>query len=162
MNKEFNIAFIGDSKVGKTTFITRHHTGEFMAEYCPSMEIKVYPLSFDTSEGRILLNCWDGKVPEEEEVDAVVAMFDVTNRLSYENVEGLIRGLNVSVPIILCGNKVDCCRDRQIHPQKINLHRELKLNAYYDISARSNYNFEKPFLKLIRTLMRNQHIRFLD
>ena len=32
-----------------------------------------------------------------------------------------------------------------------NYHRRVKIQ-YYDVSARSNYNFEKPFLYLLRKL----------
>jgi GTP-binding nuclear protein Ran len=32
---------------------------------------------------------------------------------------------------------------------------------YYDISAKSNYNFEKPFLWLARKLIGNQNLEFV-
>jgi GTP-binding nuclear protein Ran len=48
------------------------------------------------------------------------------------------------------GNKVDV-KDRKVKPKDIIFHRRKNLQ-YYDISAKSNYNFEKPFLYLARKL----------
>jgi len=39
----------------------------------------------------------------------------------------------------------------QVKPKDIHFHRKKNLQ-YYDISAKSNYNFEKPFLYIIRRL----------
>jgi GTPase SAR1 family protein len=52
--------------------------------------------------------------------------------------------------IVLVGNKVDM-RDRKVKAKTITFHRRRNL-AYYDLSAKSNYNFEKPFLWLARKL----------
>mmetsp|Transcript_2621 Transcript_2621/g.2872 ORF Transcript_2621/g.2872 Transcript_2621/m.2872 type:complete len:119 (-) Transcript_2621:53-409(-) len=51
-----------------------------------------------------------------------------------------------NIPIVLVGNKVDV-KDRQVKAKNIQFHRKRNLQ-YYDLSARSNYNFEKPFLRL--------------
>jgi GTPase SAR1 family protein len=55
-----------------------------------------------------------------------------------------------NIPIVLCGNKVDL-KDRKVKAKQITFHRKRNLQ-YYDISAKSNYNFEKPFLWLARKL----------
>ena len=57
------------------------------------------------------------------------------------------------VPIVLCGNKVDV-KERKVKAKAITFHRKKNLQ-YYDISAKSNYNFEKPFLWLARKLVGN-------
>ena len=57
-------------------------------------------------------------------------------------------------PIVLCGNKVDV-KERKVKAKTITFHRKKNLQ-YYDISAKSNYNFEKPFLWLARKLVGNQ------
>jgi GTP-binding nuclear protein Ran len=49
-----------------------------------------------------------------------------------------------NIPIVLCGNKVDV-KERKVKAKTITFHRKKNLQ-YYDISAKSNYNFEKPFL----------------
>ena len=75
-------------------------------------------------------------------------MFDVTSRISYKTVPNWHRDLVrvcENIPIVLVGNKVDI-KDRKVKAKMINFHRKKNL-AYYDISAKSNYNFEKRALR---------------
>ena len=51
---------------------------------------------------------------------------------------------------MLCGNKVDV-KNRQIRAKQVTFHRKKSLQ-YYEVSAKSNYNFEKPFLCLAKML----------
>jgi len=62
-------------------------------------------------------------------------------------------------PIVLCGNKVDV-KERKVKAKTITFHRKKNLQ-YYDISAKSNYNFEKPFLWLARKLVGNPTLEFV-
>ena len=81
-------------------------------------------------------------------------MFDVTSRATYKNVPTWHRDIVrvcENIPIVLCGNKVDVA-DRKVKPKSINFHRKKNLQ-YYDVSAKSNYNFEKPFLWLARKIV---------
>ena len=64
-----------------------------------------------------------------------------------------------NIPIVLCGNKVDV-KDRKVKAKTITFHRKKNLQ-YFDISAKSNYNFEKPFLWLARKLAGNQSLEFV-
>lgn len=89
-------------------------------------------------------------------------MFDVTSRVTYKNVPNWHRDLVrvcENVPIVLCGNKVDI-KDRKVKAKSIVFHRKKNLQ-YYDISAKSNYNFEKPFLWLARKLIGDPNLEFV-
>ncbi len=86
-------------------------------------------------------------------------MFDVTSRITYKNVPNWHRDLVrvcENIPIVLTGNKVDV-KERKVKAKTITFHRKKNLQ-YYDISAKSNYNFEKPFLWLARKLVGNQSL----
>jgi GTP-binding nuclear protein Ran len=63
------------------------------------------------------------------------------------------------IPIVLCGNKVDV-KDRKVKAKTITFHRKKNLQ-YFDISAKSNYNFEKPFLWLGRKLVGHPGLEFV-
>lgn len=89
-------------------------------------------------------------------------MFDVTSRITYKNVPNWHRDLVrvcENIPIVLCGNKVDV-KERKVKAKTITFHRKKNLQ-YYDISAKSNYNFEKPFLWLARKLVGNTGLEFV-
>lgn len=90
-------------------------------------------------------------------------MFDVTSRITYKNVpewyKDIIRVCD-RIPIVLVGNKVDV-KDRQVKARNIQFHRKRNLQ-YYDLSARSNFNFEKPFLWLAKRLAEKTDLKFID
>ena len=83
--------------------------------------------------------------------DGAICMFDLTSRVTFANVlkwETDVKNVTGDIPIIICGNKEDI-KDRKVTHTEIK--ELLPADAkYYDISARSNYNFEKPFLYLAR------------
>ncbi|ELK05658.1 Regulation of nuclear pre-mRNA domain-containing protein 1A [Pteropus alecto] len=62
-----------------------------------------------------------------------------------------------NIPIVLCGNKVDI-KDRKVKAKSVVFHQ--KNLQYYDVSAKSDYNFEKPFW-LARKLIRNPDLEFV-
>jgi GTP-binding nuclear protein Ran len=51
-------------------------------------------------------------------------------------------------------------KDRKVKAKQITFHRKKNLQ-YYDISAKSNYNFEKPFLWLARKLSGQPSLEFV-
>ena len=65
-----------------------------------------------------------------------------------------------NIPIVLTGNKVEI-KDRKVKAKQITFHRKKNLQ-YYDISAKSNYNFEKPFLWLARKLCGDNALHFVE
>ena len=157
----WKLLLVGDGAVGKTTFVGRHTTGEFEKKYIPTLGVSVKPLDFHTNYGRLVFSTWDtagqekfGYLREGYYIggEAAIIMFDVTARVTYRNVptwfKDLTRICTEQIPIVLVGNKVDC-KDRAVKPKDIVFHRRKGLQ-YYDISAKSNFNYEKPFLYLLK------------
>ncbi|KAL8451345.1 hypothetical protein Emag_002780 [Eimeria magna] len=145
---EFKLILVGDGGVGKTTLVKRHLTGEFEKKYIPTLGVEVRPLRFSTNFGPIVFNVWDTAGQEKFgglrdgyyiKGQCAIMMFDVTSRITYRNIPNWHRDIVrvcENIPIVLVGNK------------------------YYDISARSNYNFEKPFLWLARRLTNQASLTF--
>jgi len=65
-----------------------------------------------------------------------------------------------NIPIVLCGNKVEV-KDRKVKAKQITFHRKKNLQ-YFEISAKNNYNFEKPFLWIARKLAGNNELVFVE
>jgi GTP-binding nuclear protein Ran len=90
-------------------------------------------------------------------------MFDVTSRMTSKNVPNWYRDLTrvcENIPIVLTGNKVEI-KDRKVKAKQITFQRKKNLQ-YFDISAKSNYNFEKPFLWLARQLAGDNQLSFVE
>lgn len=168
----FKLVLVGDGGTGKTTFVKRHLTGEFEKKYIATLGVEVHPLVFYTNFGSIQFNCWDTAGQEKFgglrdgyyiQGQCAIIMFDVTSRVTYKNVPNWHRDLIrvcENIPIVLCGNKVDV-KERKVKAKTITFHRKKNLQ-YYDISAKSNYNFEKPFLWLARKLCGEPELEFVE
>lgn len=167
----FKLVLCGDGGTGKTTFVKRHRTGEFEKKYIATLGVEVHPLQFFTNYGTLQFNVWDTAGQEKFgglrdgyyiQGQSAIIMFDVTSRVTYKNVPNWHRDLVrvcETIPIVLCGNKVDV-KERKVKAKTITFHRKKNLQ-YYDISAKSNYNFEKPFLWLLRKLCGQQSLDFV-
>jgi len=169
---EFKLVLIGDGGVGKTTFVKRHLTGEFEKRYIATLGVEVHPLTFFTSRGPIMFNVWD--TAGQEKLSGLrdgyyiggncgIIMFDVSSRITYKNVpkwyKDLVRVCD-NIPIVLVGNKVDV-KERKVKAKQITFHRRHNLQ-YYDVSAKSNYQFEKPFLWLARRLSGDPNLLLVE
>ncbi|KAJ2016326.1 GTP-binding nuclear protein gsp1/Ran [Coemansia sp. RSA 376] len=169
---KFKLVLVGDGGTGKTTFVKRHISGEFEKKYIATIGVEVHPLKFNTNKGEIIFNTWDTAGQEKFgglrdgyyiQGQCAIIMFDVTSRITYKNVPNWHRDLVrvcENVPIVLCGNKVDI-KERKVKAKTITFHRKKNLQ-YYDISAKSNYNFEKPFLWLARKLVGDPNLEFVQ
>lgn len=167
----FKLVLIGDGGTGKTTYVKRHLTGEFERKYVATLGVDVHPLTFNTTHGNVIFDVWDTAGQEKFgglrdgyyiQGKCAIIMFDVTARITYTNVPNWHRDLVRvcdKIPIVLCGNKCDS-KERAVKPKQIVFHRKKNLQ-YYDISAKSNYNFEKPFLWLAQKLSGENHLQFV-
>ena len=170
--KNFKLVLCGDGGTGKTTFVKRHLTGEFEKKYIATLGAEVHPIVFCTSRGNIRFEVWD--TAGQERLAALrdgyyigahcgIIMFDVCNRITYKNVINWYKQLTrvcEGIPIVLVGNKVDV-PDRKVKARQILFPRKHGIQ-YYDISAKSNYQFEKPFLWLLRKLLEDPNLTLVE
>lgn len=168
----FKCILIGDGATGKTTFVKRHLNGEFERKYVATVGVEVHPLTFYTNRGPIKFNVWDtagqekfGGLRDGYYVNGQcgILVFDLTSRVTYNNIPNWYRDLKrvcPLIPIVIVGNKVDV-KERKVKAKQIVFHRRKNLQ-YYDVSAKSNYNFEKPFLYLARKLTGEEDLRFVE
>ena len=150
----------------------RHLTGEFEKKYVATLNVEVHPLVFHTNRGLIKFNVWDTAGQEKfsglrdgyyTQAQCAIIMFDVTARVAYKNVPNWHRDLVQvceNILIVLWGNKVDI-KDRKVKAKSTVFHQKKNLQDY-DISAKSSYNFEKPFLWLARKLIGDPNLEFVS
>jgi GTP-binding nuclear protein Ran len=171
MDPTFKIVLVGDGGVGKSTFLKRHLTGEFESRYIPTLGVEVIPLKFTTNYGPIIFNIWDCAGQDKfgglrdgyyQVAQGAIVMFDLGNKLTCKNVSSwikIVRNITPDIPAVICGNKSDI-RDVKI---KGRIEAQDQPNVkYYEVSAKSNYNFDKPFLELARKLTGHEDLCFVE
>ncbi len=172
----FKLILVGDGGVGKTTFITRHRTGEFEKRYIPTLGIDVNPLPFYTNlpHSQIVFNVWDtagqekfGGLKDGYYIggQAVIVMFDLTAKITYQSVPHWIKDVRrvcgTNVPIVICGNKSDC-KDIKVTAEMMESLSQSTGCPCFTISSKNNFQYELPFLHLIRTLSGEPNIKFVQ
>ncbi len=167
--QRFKIILVGDGGTGKTAFITRHLSGEFVRKYVATLGVDVHPLCFHTNYGSIIFDVWDTAGQAKfggfgdgyyTAARGALIFFDNTALVTYKNVSTWredVLHVCPGISIVVCGNKFDM-RDRAVSPHTIHVK---KGEMYYDISAKSNYNYEKPFLHLARVLTGHDDLCFV-
>lgn len=164
--RTYKIVVAGASGVGKTCLIRRLRTGDFVRDHVPTMGCEVHPLAFHTSHGLIVFKVWDLAGAQKfaglgegyyHGADGLIAVHDLTEPATYEEALLLLEKCPARARV-LCGNKVDL--------QAGDLIRATEAPAApvprYMISARSNYNYEKPFLSLARQLTGAPALAFVE
>lgn len=174
----FKLVVIGDGGVGKTTYLKRMITGEFEQKYVPTLGVETHRMHFTTNSNQfrnLIFNAWDCAGQEKlgglqegyfHGADCALIFFDRTSKSSFQNVENwlqLLRNVRPGTPVLLVGNKNDVpVADIKVLIDDIQALQEKYNLPYYSISAKSLYNFEKPFLYLARELTGDANLVFAE
>jgi len=168
----FKMIIIGDSKVGKSTFIKRFSRGVLEERVINDHKITIHHTQFTTNFGVIEFNVWDidepsveAETPEEffMGADCAILMFDATSRISYKSLPMWymkIHKFNEKTVVTLVGNKVDI-KERKVKIKVIMFHKKKNL-TYHDISVRANHKIEQPFVDLMRILTSASGITLIE
>lgn len=150
----FTIDVCGSADCGKSAFILKFITGEFLKDRKCSLASGTR--TFLTNGGYITVKCNDGI---SENADARIVMFDKHKGLQNELCQ-IDQMLTTNKPKVLCGNKKDkkgCIKEDSFIRNIMN---EYSVE-YYHISGLSGYNLEKPVLCLLRILTNKPDLYFM-
>jgi len=164
------IVVLGDCQVGKSAFIQKVKTGEYVPDYKPSDGVLSNIFDLKTSSGPITLNLVEVSGTHQGIVmgyflnmDAVILMFDLSNRISYKNIPSwfkTVERVKEGIPMVLVGNKSDV-KERTVNAKQITFHRKKNIQ-YYEISVRKGYMIDKPLLYLLRKIRVDSYLTLTD
>ena len=162
MRVTLKCAILGSPNCGKTTFLRRHIDGHFSNQPLPTNKIV-----FNTTEGQYEFRMCESDFPREAQQDAYIVMFDAADVQSFMFARTCISQIRqhfgMQVPIVFCRIQIDK-RFKDIRGlvnamQSFSLVTECTM---FDVSAKSNYNFEKPFLAIMRMISNNPTLRLKE
>lgn len=139
----FKVVFVGDSGVGKSSFIHRFCNDNFNPTFSATIGVDFQVKSLILGGQSIVLQLWDTAGQERfrsitkqyfRKADGVVIMYDVNSEATYTNVrnwmESVQEGVEEGTVVLLVGNKTDIAEsesDRAVKTKDGN-----KLSVEYD------------------------------
>ncbi len=147
----FTISVVGEEKTGKTSWITRMNTGDFTEKYTTYDVCTTDPVVFNTNYGKITINFRD--IPNDEEVNKNLIGSD-----------GVIVFRNRSDKVSSVEKYTDSYTQTYVtsfhdtHEKFDDLDYKSIKFPFSQISAKSNYNFEKPVISLLRLITKNDDL----
>uniref|UniRef100_A0A8D0FAK7 Ras-related protein Rab-44 n=1 Tax=Strix occidentalis caurina TaxID=311401 RepID=A0A8D0FAK7_STROC len=159
----YNVLFVGDSHVGKTSFLYRLHADTFNPHLTATVGLDYQIKNLVVDNKRFALRLWDSAGQERyhsitkqffRKADGVVLMYDITSEYSFSDVRYWLsciqEGAEDGVAILLLGNKTDCAAERQVPTKEgERLAKEYQL-MFYECSAASGHNVSESIVSLIR------------
>ncbi|XP_014138323.3 EF-hand calcium-binding domain-containing protein 4A [Falco cherrug] len=163
----FKVVFVGNSGVGKSSFIHRFCYDRFLAELNATIGIDYQVKSLMVDNTQVALQLWDTAGQERfrsitkqyfRKADGILVMYDITAECSFRAVRNWMssvqEGIEDGAVVFLLGNKMDAAQRETRNVPKVEgerLAKEYKA-VFYECSAMTGYNIMEPMLHMARLL----------
>ncbi|XP_053283509.1 EF-hand calcium-binding domain-containing protein 4A isoform X1 [Pleuronectes platessa] len=169
----FKVVFLGNSVVGKSSFIQHYCTGSFLSNTSSTVGLDFQMKTLTVDSTTITLQLWDTAGQERfrsiteqyyRKADGVLAMYDVTHSPSFKALRGWMDSVKEKMcegaVLMLLGNKLDLAdaHSRQVTTREGQRLAEQHQALFYECSAKTGRNMEEVMTHLARTLLA-QHDR---
>ncbi|MHA2183026.1 MAG: Rab family GTPase [Promethearchaeota archaeon] len=168
----YKIIVCGDPSVGKTSTILRITDNAFMRTYIPTLGVSISEKLIKVEDEFVNLIFWDIAGQSKFEVmrrhfyqgaEAVIVIFDLTNRKSFESVSGWYRDIKKHLELyqkslvgFFLGNKEDLVNERKVPAEEaLNIAKSLNIE-YIETSAKTGKNIEEILTKLAESLIKSK------
>lgn len=161
----FKILIIGNSSVGKTSFLFRYADDSFTSAFVSTVGIDFKVKTVIRREKRMKLQIWDTAGQERYRTITTayyrgamgfILMYDVTNEESFNSVQDWVTQIKTyswdNAQVILVGNKSDMEAERVVtYDRGKQLAEQLGLE-FFETSAKENINVKNVFERLVDTI----------
>lgn len=162
----FKIILVGDSTVGKTSFIHKFcndiYNGQYNITIGVEFEAKIIVLDINNKNIRIKLYIWDTAGQERfrsitknyyKDTAGIILCYDTTSIITFDHLNNWLKDIksecSSDVKIILVGTKTDLTNLKQVKTEDgLNYANEHNL-PFYEASAKNNINVKEVFHKLV-------------
>uniref|UniRef100_A0A9J7XLT5 small monomeric GTPase n=1 Tax=Cyprinus carpio carpio TaxID=630221 RepID=A0A9J7XLT5_CYPCA len=165
---QFNVVMVGNSSVGKTSFIRRFHEGQFTEDYRSTIGVDTCIQTIDLPDRTVKLQIWDTAGQERfhsitsqvfHRADGLLLMYEITCSNSFISVRDWISQAQERAPddviMMLLGNKNDSL-ERAVQIQEgADLAREYNIN-FMECSAATGANVSESMRTLAELLVQRK------
>ena len=161
------LVVVGDSGVGKTSYLLRYIRGEYDPEMQPTLGVEFLTKEITAMNRKIQVQLWD--TAGQELFRSVTRgyyrgsfgaflFFAITNRESFKNIEQWIYDVQNSarpkVVLILIGNKKDMEAKREVQTEEALNFANLHQMPYFETSAKMNFGINAPMEECINRIIK--------
>ncbi|KAF7224324.1 EF-hand calcium-binding domain-containing protein 4A isoform X2 [Nothobranchius furzeri] len=166
-HRVFKVVFLGNSGVGKSSFIQRCCTGHFHSKMISTVGVDFQMKSVILNSITVTMQLWDTAGQEKyrsiteqyyRKADGILAMYDVTQAASFTAVRGWMDSVREKMRegtiLVLAGNKLDSADN---HSRDVTTAEGQSLAGFqalfYECSAKTGDNIEELMLHLAGMLV---------
>ncbi len=174
-NRIFKVGLIGDASTGKTAFLQRYLTGQFIEDTRTTLGVNFCTKTLEVEGEIITLQFWDFGGNERfrflvssycNEIDAILFIYDITNSASINKLEGSLKKFhagNGKTIFLIIGNKKDLNFRRQLQLSDVISHfRTLGTKEFFEVSSKTGENVNIVFETIIKLLLNHQKQGFIS
>ena len=166
--EDIKVITLGNSAVGKSSFILKYIDNSFTLYYTATLGIDFKQKKIKLKDGRdVRLRIFDTAGQERyksvsasfiKKADGVILIYDIGDLESFEAVENWIKSIREigkeKLPIILVGNKCDLPDDKRMISLKEGQDKADEFNIpFYETSCKEGINIKEVFEKLVDDIM---------
>ncbi|XP_014901711.1 EF-hand calcium-binding domain-containing protein 4A isoform X1 [Poecilia latipinna] len=168
LQRVFKVVFLGNSGVGKTSFIRHYCTGNYCSKMSSTVGVDFQMKTLILNSTTITLQLWDTAGQERyrsiteqyyRKADGILAMYDVTHRASFSAVRGWMDSVRDKMcdgtVLMLLGNKLDLAdnNNREItRPEGERLAEDYQA-LFHECSAKTGYYMDELMVHLAEMLV---------
>ena len=162
--EDIKIITLGNSAVGKSSFILKYTDNVFSLDYLTTLGVDYKHKKIKLKNGKdVRLRIFDTAGQERfksvsasfiKKADGVILIYDIGEKDSFEAVDNWIKSIREigkdKLPIILVGNKCDLSDDKRMISLKEGQDKADEFNIpFYETSCKEGINIKEVFEKLI-------------
>ena len=165
--------FLGSQSVGKSSFIQKFYHNKFLDNTLITLGIDVVKTIGEVNGNLIKIELWDTagqeklrSIPKKyySKADGFFLLFDVTDRRSFEEINGWIKDIrgqrsinegdnfqkqSIDEVLLLIGNKIDKIENRKVSKEEANNLAKKYNVKYYEMSCKQGINIYEIFCQII-------------
>ncbi|XP_013187825.1 ras-related protein Rab-3 isoform X1 [Amyelois transitella] len=158
----FKLLIIGNSSVGKTSFLFRYADDSFTSAFVSTVGIDFKVKTVFRHDKRVKLQIWDTAGQERYRTITTayyrgamgfILMYDITNEESFNSVQDWVTQIKTyswdNAQVILVGNKCDMEEERVVSSERGRQLAEQLGVEFYETSAKENINVKAVFERLV-------------
>ena len=166
---KIKIMLLGESQIGKTSFIQRYVKNNFNLSYITTVGIDFQLKQIKMNNKSIKLQIWDTAGQERfknitksyfHSSDGFIVGYDITSRLSCTNVSTWLNEINDNAPEeiqkILIGNKCDL-NEREVTTEEGQKLAEENGMKFFETSAKNDINVKETFESITKDILDVQY-----